>query len=204
MNIYFFYIAILSFVCVGFAQDVDADSIDIQSKTILDDFNQIIDEGGNYQEYKVIKKTALADFRVQLAEQKEAFETEISSLEENITNQAKEINELKQQLSTSQNSLSEVEEVRDSMQFFGNNVDKSLFQTIVFGIIGVLILVLIILMVKFKSNSAATKEARETLSTTEKDFEEYKRNALEKQQVLGRQLLDEKNKVNKLKTGGTK
>ncbi|WP_188457578.1 hypothetical protein [Psychroflexus planctonicus] len=204
MKFYFFYFALLSFVLTGFSQEVEADSTSTKTLTIVDNYNEIIDKSGSYQEYKVIKKTELADFRIQLTERKNAFESEISSLENEITNQAKEIKELKQQLETTQNSLAKVEEEKDSMQFFGNNLNKALYQTIVFGIIGVLILILVVLLVKFKSNASATKDAKEILSRTEKDFEDYKRNALEKQQKLGRQLQDEKNKVSKLKTGGKK
>ena len=204
MKTYFFYLAFLCLVFSGFAQEVEADSTAIEAKTIVDEYNEIIDNSGSYQEYKVIKKTALADFRVQLSDRKEAFETEISALEKEITNQTKEIKDLKAQLSSTQNSLAEVEEEKDSMQLFGNNLNKVVYQTIVFGIIGVLLLILIIVLIKYKSNAVATKEAKETLNRTEKDFEDYKRNALEKQQKLGRQLQDEKNKVSKLKTGGSK
>ena len=204
MKTYFFYLAFLCLVFSGFAQEVEADSTAIEAKTIVDEYNEIIDNSGSYQEYKVIKKTALADFRVQLSDRKEAFETEISALEKEITNQTKEIKDLKAQLSSTQNSLAEVEEKKDSMQLFGNNLNKVVYQTIVFGIIGVLLLILIIVLIKYKSNAVATKEAKETLNRTEKDFEDYKRNALEKQQKLGRQLQDEKNKVSKLKTGGSK
>lgn len=204
MKTYFFYLAFLCLVFNGFAQEVEADSTAIEAKTIVDEYNEIIDNSGSYQEYKVIKKTALADFRVQLSDRKEAFETEISALEKEITNQTKEIKDLKAQLSSTQNSLAEVEEEKDSMQLFGSNLNKVVYQSIVFGIIGVLLLILIIVLIKYKSNAVATKEAKETLNRTEKDFEDYKRNALEKQQKLGRQLQDEKNKVSKLKTGGSK
>lgn len=204
MKTYFFYLAFLCIVFNGFAQEVEADSTAIEAKTIVDEYNEIIDNSGSYQEYKVIKKTALADFRVQLSDRKEAFETEISALEKEITNQTKEIKDLKAQLSSTQNSLAEVEEEKDSMQLFGSNLNKVVYQSIVFGIIGVLLLILIIVLIKYKSNAVATKEAKETLNRTEKDFEDYKRNALEKQQKLGRQLQDEKNKVSKLKTGGSK
>jgi preprotein translocase subunit SecF len=203
MKIFFFCFALISSVFVSSAQDAEAERNSTQPKTIVDDFNEIVDESGSWKDYKIIKKTQVTSFTKQLKENSEAFEAEISSLENEISNQAKEVKDLKNQLAEVQNNLVEVKEEKDSMQFLGSNLNKSLFQTIVFGIIGVLILVLIIVMVKFKSNSAATNEALDSLSSTEKDFEEYKRNSLEKQQVLGRQLLDEKNKVSKLKSGGT-
>lgn len=204
MKIYLILFAFLSFPFVISAQDAEVDSTATQSKTIVDSYKELIEESGNWQEYRLLKKTAVAAYETKLKQGKDAYESEISALKKEIASQTKETKELKEQLADTQNSLVELQEQKDSMQFFGNNLDKSLFQSIVFGIIGVLVLLLIIISIKFKSNSAATKEAVENLSETEKEFEEYKRNALEKQQILGRQLLDEKNKVNKLKTGGTK
>lgn len=204
MKNYLIYLFCLGFAFHLTAQQNDLDSEEEQPKTIVDEFDQIIDDGGNYQEYKVIKKVALGDFKNKLKKSKDNFESEISSLEQEIDNQNKEIKDLKAQLLSTQNALAETEEEKDSMQLFGNNLNKSKFQTIVFGIIGLLILILIIIAIKFKANIASTHQARETLERTEKDFEEYKRSALEKQQKLGRELQDEKNKLSKLKAGGPK
>ena len=43
-----------------------------------------------------------------------------------------------------------------------------------------------------------TKEAKKRLDDTEKEFDIYKKKALEKEQRLGRLLQDEKNKVNRM------
>lgn len=204
MKFYFFYFALIPFVFQAFAQQESIDSTAVKAKTIVDDFNEIIDKSGTYQEYKVVKKTSIANFRKQLSEKKASFENEIHALEGEISKQKDQIENLKRELNLTQNALSKVQEEKDSMQFFGNNLNKSIYQSIVFGLIGFLVFILIILIIKFKSNSVATKEAKEALERTDKSFEDYKRNALEKQQKLGRQLQDEKNKVNKLKTGGPK
>ena len=204
MKSHFFYLILICSISVAFAQAVDNDSIPNQSQTIVDQYNEIINESGSYQEYKVIKKTTLSNFRLELTNSKEAFEKEISLLTSEIKKQTAEIKALRAQLDSTKNKLAEVESQKNSMQFFGNNLDKIVFQTIVFGIIGVLILTLLIVLIKFRANSAATKDAVESLDRTEKKFEEYKRNALEMQQKLGRQLQDEKNKASKLKSGGTK
>ncbi len=202
MKSFFFSLFLICFTSLSYAQEQDSTAV--EAKTIVDEYNLMIDESGSYQEYKVIKKTAISSFRDQLTQQKEAFENEIKTLEKEISSQSEEIKTLKMNLSSTESNLAEVEEQKNSMQFFGSNVNKSVFQSIVFGIIGALVLILLIVLIKFKANSSATKDAIESLERTEKEFEEYKHNALEKQQKLGRELQDQKNKLNKLKTGGPK
>jgi uncharacterized damage-inducible protein DinB len=63
------------------------------------------------------------------------------------------------------------------------------------GIILVLIIALLIFIYRFKKNHSQTTEARQNLSTTEKEFEAYRAKALEKEQRLGRQLQDERNRA---------
>jgi preprotein translocase subunit SecF len=202
MKSFFFSLFLICFTSLSYAQEQDSTAV--EAKTIVDEYNLMIDESGSYQEYKVIKKTAISSFRDQLTQQKEAFENEIKTLEKEISSQSEEIKTLKMNLSSTESNLAEVEEQKNSMQFFGSNVNKYVFQSIVFGIIGALVLILLIVLIKFKANSSATKDAIESLERTEKEFEEYKHNALEKQQKLGRELQDQKNKLNKLKTGGPK
>ncbi|MAM18272.1 MAG: hypothetical protein CME35_04800, partial [Gramella sp.] len=59
-----------------------------------------------------------------------------------------------------------------------------------------LLLLLIVLFIKFKSSHTATREARQKLQETEKEFDTYRSKALEKEQRLGRMLQDERNKTN--------
>ncbi|MGM0635416.1 MAG: hypothetical protein ACQESK_05080 [Bacteroidota bacterium] len=170
-----------------------------ESTTLVDDLETIVDASGSYQEYKVIEKTKLAAYKKSLAERIDEFQSEISSLNAEIKNQQEEIIALQSQLDDTKNNLTKIETERDQILFFGAPMQKAAYQTTMWAIIGVLALVLIIFLLKYRSNHQSTKEIKENIKRVESDFEEYKRNALEKQQKLGRELQDEKNKVSKLK-----
>lgn len=205
MRLFFFYFVLILLTFPALAQEEEASQeLETAEQTIVEEFDQVVEDGGNYQDYKVIKKAALSEFKNQLKANKEGFEAEMKRLNTEIAAQKAEISKLNYQMLSTQNALEEAEQEKSSMQLFGNNIDKGMFQVTVFGVIGVLALILILVLIKFKANSSATKEAKASLETTEKEFEEYKRKALEKQQILGRQLQDEKNKVSKLKAGGLK
>ena len=77
---------------------------------------------------------------------------------------------------------------------------KGTYMAMMWGIVAILILALVFFIYKFKNSNAVTKEAKKRLDDTEKEFDTYKKKALEKEQRLGRLLQDEKNKVNKMNT----
>ncbi|MGB8374852.1 MAG: hypothetical protein WCE57_05990, partial [Salegentibacter sp.] len=64
------------------------------------------------------------------------------------------------------------------------------------GIVALLVVALLFFIYRYKSSNATTKEANQRLRETEKEFDAYRAKALEKEQRLGRQLQDERNKAN--------
>lgn len=168
-------------------------------QSLLDDFDEIVNKSNNYEDYKVVKKLQLKNFRNSLSKELESLENEIEELRKLSEEKDKKITELQSLLDTSEENLRETTAQRDQIIFFGAPMEKATYQTTMWGVIGVLILILILFLLKFKSNNSSTNEAKKQLGNVEKEFEEYKRKALEKQQKLGRELQDQKNLVNKLK-----
>ena len=78
--------------------------------------------------------------------------------------------------------------------FLGMPLSKSTHSILVWFIIIILILLLLLFIFKYNRSHLLTKEAKQNLKNLDADYENYKRLALEKQQKLGRQLQDEKNK----------
>ena len=62
-----------------------------------------------------------------------------------------------------------------------------------------LIALIIGLWLKLKSDGIATKEAKRSLSLVEKEYENYKKRALDNQMKLKRELQTERNKLLELK-----
>jgi len=69
------------------------------------------------------------------------------------------------------------------------------------SIIGILLSGLLLFIFRFKNSNTLTRQAKIKLDELELDFEDYKRKALEKEQKLGRQLQDERNKLLKQTKG---
>ena len=80
------------------------------------------------------------------------------------------------------------------MNFLGIATSKSIYNTLIWSLIGVLILIILILIYKFIECNRVTKYANNQLLDLEKEYEDHRRIALEREQKVRRQLQDEINK----------
>ena len=80
------------------------------------------------------------------------------------------------------------------MALFGIAMSKSGYNVLMWSIIAGLLAFLLFFIFRFKNSNAITKEAKQKLTEVEEEFEEHRRNALEREQKVRRQLQDELNK----------
>ena len=195
-------------ICLGALLNVQAQEIQNEEtppKTVIEQYDQVIESSGNYKNgakrYKVIERTKLDRYRVQLTDTVTTLKTEITTLNKHIGDQTSEIASLNTNLTNTKTSLENTNLEKDSMNFFGSLMSKGSYQTMMLSIIGVLFLGLLLFIFRFKNSNSLTYEAKRKLEELELDFDDYKRKALEKEQKLGRQLQDERNKLLKQSKG---
>ncbi|MFT5893099.1 MAG: preprotein translocase subunit SecF [Dokdonia sp.] len=198
----------LLILCLGVLLNVQAQETqnqDTSPKTVIDQYDQVISSSGNYKDgpkrYKVIDRTKLDRYRKQLSDSVTTLKTEITTLNKSIEDQTSEISSLNTNLTNTQKSLEDTNLEKDSMNFFGAQMSKGSYQMMMLSIIGVLFLGLLLFIFRFKSSNTLTFQAKRKLDELELDFDDYKRKALEKEQKLGRQLQDERNKLLKQSKG---
>ena len=80
------------------------------------------------------------------------------------------------------------------MALFGMQMSKGGYNGLMWTIIAALLILLLFFIYKFKNSNAVTKQAKKSLLETEEEYEEYRRNSLEREQKVRRQLQDEINK----------
>lgn len=158
-------------------------------------FENLLKTSNNFEEYKVIKKYRINQLRENTKKHIEGLNSQIGNLEGNINTLSSEIAQLKTSLSNTQTTLEDTNLEKDSMSFFGSQMSKSSYNTMVWSIAGVLLLGLLFFIFKYKNGNILTKQAQRKLDDLEYNFEDYKRKSLEKEQKLGRQLQDERNKL---------
>ncbi|MUP47024.1 hypothetical protein E0K83_14860 [Gramella sp. BOM4] len=186
-------LAIFAFIAV-FQVNAQQDSIATQTP-VQDEFTKLIEESNNYQGYKVVEYDKLIELRNTTRSYISELKEEIIVQQNTVDQQNEEIKQLKTDLSATQEDLTRVTEEKDALMFLGMPFSKSGYKTMMWGIVGGLIVILLILFFRYKSSNAATKEAQKKLEETEKEFDSYRTKALEKEQRLGRMLQDERNKA---------
>jgi len=161
-----------------------------------EEFSNLIESSNDYQGYKVVDYNELQNLRNRTAQYFSTLNDEIITQKNTIDQQQDQINQLKEDLEATQNELQQVNEEKDAITFLGMPFSKGNYKAVMWGIVGILLLALLFFIYRFKQSHTHTVEARNKLHSTEKEFDAYREKALEKEQRLGRQLQDERNKYN--------
>jgi preprotein translocase subunit SecF len=188
------YIVVVFVFASVFQINAQKDSLKTETP-VQDEFSALIQESNNYQGYKVVDYDKLIELRNTTRNYITELKEEIIVHKNTVDQQNDEIQKLKSQLESTQEDLNRVSEEKDALMFLGMPFSKAGYKTMMWGIVAALVAVLLILFFRYKSSNAATKDARQKLNETEKEFDAYRTKALEKEQRLGRMLQDERNKT---------
>ncbi|HRV54849.1 MAG TPA: tRNA (guanine-N1)-methyltransferase [Mangrovimonas sp.] len=179
------------------AQETNEDQLSLNEGTLDNQFEYVIQKSNNYQDYKVIKKTWLYALKAHTMDSLKAIQSDLKNTQATVDSQAKEISDLKNNLTSTQSTLDFTNKEKDSMSLFGIQMSKSGYNILLWGIIGILLALLGFFIFKFKNSNTITKESKKALADIELEFEEHRKVALEREQKVRRQLQDELNKQKK-------
>lgn len=183
---------VVSMCSVAQSNEPKEDSIDSQ-------FNKIIEESNDFQDYKVVKKSKLNELRITTNKKIALLNDSILEKNSLIKSKDQRIADLKSTLETTENNLEETNLEKSSMEFAGIQTTKSVYNLAVWSIILVLSIILIFFIFRFKRSNAITKNSIQQLKSTEEELEELRKRSIEKEQKLGRELQNERNKLARLK-----
>ena len=188
-------LTLLSFSSIYAQNSTDEDDkLSLTEGTIDNQFEYVIRRSNSYQEFKVIKKTWLYELKAHTMDTLNAVHKELSDTQAKVKTQSNEIDQLKTDLSNTKTNLEDTKKEKDSMALFGLQMSKGGYNALMWTIIAVLLVMLSLFIYKFKNSNAITKQAKKSLLETEEEYEEYRRNSLEREQKVRRQLQDEINK----------
>lgn len=162
--------------------------------TIENQFTKIYRLSNNWQEYKMIKRTHFTSFQKNILDSISTIKKDIVTKQLKIDEQLKNATLLKNEIITLKDSLATSIKKEDAFSFLGTFLDKNTYNTILWSIICGLLAGLAFFIFKFKSSYFVIKDTKNALTDIEDELEQYKRNAIDKEQKLRRQLQDEINK----------
>ncbi len=193
----------LFFTTITYAQETpeqeEEDKLSLNEGTLDNQFEYVIQRSNSYQDFKVIKKTWMYALKAHAIDSLKAVHKDLSDTKAIVDSQAIEIADLKNRLANTKTTLVTTKEEKDNMFLLGMPISKGMYKLLMWSAIGLLLILLSVFIYKFRNSNAITKQAKQALAETEEEFEEHRRNALEREQIVRRQLLDEINKHKKNK-----
>ncbi|MEX2511653.1 MAG: hypothetical protein WD398_02000 [Cyclobacteriaceae bacterium] len=166
----------------------------LEGGTISEQFDYINRVSSNYQEYKVIKRVDLNQLQSNILDSIGQYQNKIQELNTELTQNESRISSLNSELSETEADREQAVSERDSFSIFGILLEKSLYNTLMWGIVFLLTLVLIVSYFRFKRSHKITAETQHNLDDLREEYEQHRRNTLEREQKLNRQLVDALNK----------
>ncbi len=171
----------------------------VSAETTIDEkFAELIENSNNFKGYKVVDTGELTTLQSLTSKRIAELKEEIAASKEASLAYKQKIAKVNADIESLEAKLEQVTAEKDAITFLGFPFSKTSYKSIMWGVVGVLILALALFVVRFQKSNIHTKEAKKNLAELEKEFDSYRAKALEKEQRLGRLLQDEKNKQMKL------
>lgn len=185
------YISVFIFCLVGTV---------VSAQTLNEQFNELKESSETFKSYKVIKETELNAFWKAVMDSVGIKEQKISEASTRIQQQEKEIANLKSTIEQKDQLLEEKEYAGTHISVLGIDFSKDAYKMFNLIIISILILSMAVLAYKFKDNNKTARKKSNDFNRLELEFEEYKRNALEKQMKLRRDLQTARNRLEEMRS----
>jgi septal ring factor EnvC (AmiA/AmiB activator) len=173
-------------------QSINEGSIDDQFEFVLKKSYNF--RGTNGQMYENVKRSMLLTLQAHTRDSINTLKTKLDNTNTVVSTQQKEINNLKNNLTKTQDTLDATNTEKDSMSLLGLQMSKTNYNLLMWLVVIALLVLLLVFIYKFKNSNVVTKAAKNALSEVEEEFEEHRRTALEREQKVRRQLQDELNK----------
>ena len=167
---------------------------EIIDNSIKGQFETLYKKSNNYKEFKVIRRTKYTELKNNTIDTLKGLELKLNEANKAITKLNNEIENTKKSLDATNQNLNEANNQIDSISFLGSDITKKSFKTITGAIFAGLLLLLAFFIYKYKKSNTVTQNSLASLNDLEKEFEDHRRRALEREQMVMRKLQDEINK----------
>jgi len=191
----FFTIAFICAISINAQENEPKQTLD--SGTIENQFDYLIKKSNRYQEYKVVKRVWLDRLKKAVDDSLNVVKKELVDTKVTLNEKEAEIVTLTNSLNTTNETVSNLNNEKDSINFFGMLISKPMYNTTLWSIITILLVALLFFVFKFNNSNTITREAKDKFSELEIEYENHRQRSLEREQQIRRKLQDEINKQKK-------
>lgn len=137
-----------------------------------------------YNDYRAIRADIFLKIKKNVIDTINASKLEVEELNSRLTERDFQIETLNTDLTRTKNEKEEAIKLQNSLSFFGIQMNKTLYNSIVwFIILGLVVLAAALVMLHRRSH-LVTKQVKEELQTSQDEFDLYRRSSREKYEKL--------------------
>jgi len=184
------FLACFSVSITSYAQEEGS----LNSGTISSQFDYLHSVSNNFQEYKVVKKTYLDKIQKNITDSLNVYKNQISEVNQALAAQKAQIDQFESRIASAENEKEAALAEKDNFAVMGMPIHKNSYSNLMWGIVIFLGLALLFFLYQFKKSHKVTSETLRTLEETREEFDQHRKNTLERERKLNRQLVDEMNK----------
>lgn len=162
----------------------------LQSGTIDSQFDYIYDVSNNFQEYKVVKLANLDQLKSNILDSMQTMRAEVLDIKNQIKSQNDSISAINQRLEQSEMEKQEAIDAKDNFSFLGIGIHKAVYSSIMWILVAGLAFGLAFFSFQYFKSFNKIKKAHRDLAELQEEFDQHRKNTLERERKLKRELID--------------
>jgi hypothetical protein len=152
--------------------------------TLTEQMNYIQEKTRIYEGYRAIREDMFQKLKVNSLDSLNAAKEDINSLRINAIGKSRTIDSLNANLGQLRASLDKISRTKNSMSFFGVEINKSAYNTVLWTIIVILSSILTAGFLAFKRNHSVTAHNRRECEELRKEFDAYRKASREAREKM--------------------
>ena len=196
---------ILSVYLVAFgvmlqAQPAAEQALEKDGKTLNDRYFLMKEKSQTFNDYKVIKEYILDGMWKITSDSIKSIQTQLAETRDEVSELKQNLNSALASIKLKEESMADIEFASTHISMLGIDFSKSFFLGLITMIFIGMLLLLGLATGRLKLMYQSLKERMDAQDLISKEFENYKRKALDKQMKLSRELQNERNKMAEMRS----
>ena len=163
----------------------------VTKASVESQLNNLLQKSVDYNDVKLVKKTLLEELKTDFQAFFTKSEHELELVKNTLAQRERELQVLQAEHAKVTTELNQAQNNGGTVDFFGVPLAKNLYHAILWTLVLTSLIAVLFLARKFKKANEITRNSIGLLKDLEDEFETFKRNAIEREQKLRRQLQDE-------------
>lgn len=181
---------LFSGISIASAQDSTATQNSLRSGTITSQFDYIYRVSNGFQEYEVVKKSNLEQLKANVLDSIRTMSKQVSDLKVQMESLDDSVVIVKQLLAAEIEQKNEAIASRDNFNFLGIGIQKTVYSSLMWTLVAIMAGALGFFAVQYFRSFGRIKKAEKDFLEVQEEFEQHRKNTLERERKLKRELVD--------------